>query len=781
MADFVTVRRALAYWFPSDPLRLLVAGLAAGVLLGLGTAPVAAQPTYVDGDDGAVAVMPESVDCDGTGTSAETSIADAVAGGATDIDVCGGTYAGESFTIDSAVDIRPVSGSGTVVITTSTTSGAPFVIDASDVTLRDLTVRHTGGGQGVNTVDIVSGTNVDLVDLSIARSNLDDTFRAINLGGNQSVRIENCTLTGGAIGDGKSTGDYEIIGNTIRGAGDEGIWVFPEGGDIVLRENVIETTADGDPTNDRRAISIYGATSLVLEKNELNATGAPLLLGDDIPVKTNAGTEALTTAEDLRALLGRNTINGQSPGKVTFLTKADGTTLHAADGGNHIVRTGVTNNPNPDGSGGSGGFAMSALQGAPEGGVIHLTGGASYNEGVTLASTSPSSSRQDKDVGFSTPTNTSATIADLTLDGAYTVSIPSGEIKISNSLTLGSGSSIEGAPLVLADGVSLTDNGLSSGALTATRMLSGGETEAFDGIGLTLTDDGSGSAPGSVTVTRVDGRPVTKGDGSIARYYHVAADTESGLDVDLTFAYDESELNGRSEADLSLFRSDDGGDSWAEIGISSSSTQENTLRQSLSSFSRFTAAASGATLPVELTRLEARADGDAAVLQWATAAETNNAGFRVQHKTNTGYETLAFVEGTGTTSQSSTYRYRATDLDYGPHTFRLQQVDRDGTTQLSDAVDVFLRPRAGVQVSKVYPNPVSSRGRLEITLSDPQDVTVKLYDALGRYVTTIHEGPLAGKSTHQMEVSAGGLANGTYFLRIRGESTQATRRLVVVK
>jgi hypothetical protein len=492
--------------------------------------------------------------------------------------------------------------------------------------------------------------------------------------------------------------------------------------------------------------------------------GAAFLLGDDIPILHNGTRSPMETASDLRDVLGRNTINGASPGRMTFVAQGDDGPLRTNADNVHIVRTGVTTVP---GSGGASTYKKSALQVAQNGDVIHLTDGATYSETITLT----------RNLGFATPG--SATVQSLDV-GTNAASL-SGEITVTNSLTLGSGSSIDGAPLVLADGVSLTDNGLSSGALTATRMLSGGETEAFDGIGLTLTDAGSGSAPGSVTVTRVDGRPVTKGDGSIARYYDVTADTETGLDVDLTFAYDESELNGRSESTLSLFRSDDSGDTWAEIGISASSEQENTLSQSLSSFSRFTAAASGATLPVELTRLEARADGDAAVLQWATAAETNNAGFRVQHKTDTGYNTLAFVDGTGTTSQSSTYRYRATDLDYGPHTFRLQQVDRDGTTQLSDAVDVFLRPRAGVQVSKVYPNPVSSRGRLEITLSDPQDVTVKLYDALGRYVTTIHEGPLAGKSTHQMEVSAGGLANGTYFLRIRGEGTQATRRLVVVK
>src|SRR5690606_29042521 len=86
--------------------------------------------------------------------------------------------------------------------------------------------------------------------------------------------------------------------------------------------------------------------------------------------------------------------------------------------------------------------------------------------------------------------------------------------------------------------------------------------------------------------------------------------------------------------------------------------------------------------PVQLASFTATRDGEAVVLRWTTASETNNAGFEVQLLENSKSEiqnwtTLAFVAGAGTTAEAQAYTYRAEGLAPGTHRFRLRQVDYD--------------------------------------------------------------------------------------------------------
>jgi hypothetical protein len=755
---------------------LVTVGLVATGLLG----PAKAQTTYVD-EDGTVAVEGNgTVDCDGTGTSAESSLKAAVDAGATDIDVCGGTYAGSGVRLDigtTGTRIEPVASAAPVVLDINASGAAPIQIDASDVMIRNIEVQHAGSGasDATSTIRVVGGDNTTLEGLTITRSSLTNTNAAIKPGGT-NLTVSNCDITGGPIGGG-AEGTYRVEGNTIRGTGDEGIWMTGVDEAYVLN-NTVERTDNGDASDDQKGIAVYGATSLTLEGNTIQVDGAAFLLGNDISILHDGSTTPLKTAADMRAVLGRNTVNGASPGKVTFVAQADGT-LRANEGDLHIVRTGVTNVP---GKGGAKTYEKSALQVAQNGDVVHLTDGNTYAESVTLSDSSPGSATQDTNVGFAAPASGSAALSDLTIDGAYTVPLPSGEVTVASSLTLGDGSTLDRGPIVLGSGVSFTDNGLASGSIKATRTVSGGQTSDFGGIGLTITDNGGGTPPGPVTVIRTDGDPVTMGDESIGRYYDVTAGTESGLNVDLTFGYDDPELGGREESNLALFRSDNAGSTWAEIPTDAVDANANTLTSdNLSSLSRFTAARTGAALPVELTAFAARPDGRAVVLEWTTASETNNAGFRVQRRTEAGFETIHEESGAGTATQSTTYRHRVSDLEYGTHTFRLQQVDRGGTTTLSDPVHVDLRMNGAFELSKVSPNPVSSRAQFDLVVQQSQNVTIDLYDALGWHVTTLHDERLPAEARHQFSVRAQDLSNGSYFVRVRGTHFEATRRLVVIK
>jgi len=193
----------------------------------------------------------------------------------------------------------------------------------------------------------------------------------------------------------------------------------------------------------------------------------------------------------------------------------------------------------------------------------------------------------------------------------------------------------------------------------------------------------------------------------------------------------------------------------------------------------------GSTLPVELTHMEAtKKDASTIHLTWTTASEANNAGFRVQRSASDteSWATLVFVEGAGTTSEVQRYRFTDTDLPYEGETFtyRLKQVDTDGSTQYSDPIEVERGAPSSVRLRSTFPNPVRTRATVRYELPEASDVTLALYDVLGRRVSTVVDGSQeAGRK--QVEVPTSSLSTGVHVVRLRVGQTVRTRKLVVVE
>jgi len=193
------------------------------------------------------------------------------------------------------------------------------------------------------------------------------------------------------------------------------------------------------------------------------------------------------------------------------------------------------------------------------------------------------------------------------------------------------------------------------------------------------------------------------------------------------------------------------------------------------------------SLPVEMAGFSAVRTGSSVELRWRTTSETNNAGFRVEHRPSgrSGWRERGFVQSKaagGTTTEGHSYRsVIEEDLGPGTHRFRLEQVDQDGSTHLSDPVNVSLGLDGPYEVSKAAPNPTSHRTTVDVAVKETQDITIALYDLLGRQLRVLHDGALAGETSHSFNVSAENLPDGTYFLRIRGDDFRTARRVVVTQ
>ncbi|MEM1268760.1 MAG: T9SS type A sorting domain-containing protein [Bacteroidota bacterium] len=189
-----------------------------------------------------------------------------------------------------------------------------------------------------------------------------------------------------------------------------------------------------------------------------------------------------------------------------------------------------------------------------------------------------------------------------------------------------------------------------------------------------------------------------------------------------------------------------------------------------------------APLPVELTAFDVTADEQGAVLRWETASEQDNAGFGVEHFTPaTGWTTLAFVEGAGTTSQRQTYRHQVSDLTPGAHRFRLRQLDFDGSHAYSQEVETTIEVPGTLALSAVHPNPFSETAHLHLSVPVEQKVSVDVFDLQGRQVASLFAGHLPANTRHTLRLDASRLTGGLYLIRAQGEAFTATQSVVVMK
>lgn len=101
----------------------------------------------------------------------------------------------------------------------------------------------------------------------------------------------------------------------------------------------------------------------------------------------------------------------------------------------------------------------------------------------------------------------------------------------------------------------------------------------------------------------------------------------------------------------------------------------------------------------------------------------------------------------------------------GTYTFALQRV-----------TDAEVGPQA-LELAEIAPNPVRSAATLAITRSAASPITVEVFDALGRLVSTPVAPQGAGRQIVRIETI--GWAPGVYHARVTARSQSATRRFVV--
>ncbi|HZW40471.1 MAG TPA: YCF48-related protein [Ignavibacteriaceae bacterium] len=187
-------------------------------------------------------------------------------------------------------------------------------------------------------------------------------------------------------------------------------------------------------------------------------------------------------------------------------------------------------------------------------------------------------------------------------------------------------------------------------------------------------------------------------------------------------------------------------------------------------------------LPVELSSFTASQSKNSVILNWQTATETNNKGFEVQRKSSSNeFISLAFVKGNGTITSPQSYSYSDNNISPVEYTYRLKQIDFDGTFEYSKEIEVKVNeiPKK-FSLEQNYPNPFNPSTTIKFSVPEEQLVEVKIFDVLGNEVAKVVKENFSPGS-YEREWDASKLSSGVYYLRMKAGDFSETKKMVLMK
>ncbi len=190
--------------------------------------------------------------------------------------------------------------------------------------------------------------------------------------------------------------------------------------------------------------------------------------------------------------------------------------------------------------------------------------------------------------------------------------------------------------------------------------------------------------------------------------------------------------------------------------------------------------------PVELTNFIAVSNGANVKLNWETASEKNNQGFEIERQLSSkqssagNWKKIGFVSGHGTTTEKNDYSYSDKNLSNGAYTYRLKQIDYDGSFEYSKQVEVQVNTITTFALDQNYPNPFNPTTNIKFRIANPGFVSLKVYDVLGNEISTlVNKQKDAG--SYQVKFDAGNIPSGVYLYQLKTNSEVISKKMMILK
>lgn len=234
---------------------------------------------------------------------------------------------------------------------------------------------------------------------------------------------------------------------------------------------------------------------------------------------------------------------------------------------------------------------------------------------------------------------------------------------------------------------------------------------------------------------------------------------------------------------ISGFNDSDNGDDWC-TGIALDGLNNVILSgysyNSVSSMDYATVKYEQQIVPVELTSFNVKYVANEVILNWITATEKNNLGFEVERKVYGSWESLGFVEGNGTSSQPKSYQFIDNNINSGNYTYRLKQIDFNGTFTYSNEVEIEIHAPVQFSLEQNYPNPFNPTTQIKYSTSEDGFVSLRVYNLLGQQVAELVN-RMVKSGNYNTTFDASSLASGIYYYKLQAGNNLLVKKMILIK
>lgn len=176
-------------------------------------------------------------------------------------------------------------------------------------------------------------------------------------------------------------------------------------------------------------------------------------------------------------------------------------------------------------------------------------------------------------------------------------------------------------------------------------------------------------------------------------------------------------------------------------------------------------------LPVNLVSFNAAKQNTNVLVSWTTSQETNTKQFVVERSINgRTWAPIATVNAAGNSNSTQTYSYTDMLPVKGINFYRIRIVDTDNKFTQSGTRTVLF---ASSDMVLITPNPAGSYINIYLGKNDNSVTRILMSDVNGKVVANV-------KTNEQVyQVNTASMAKGIYILKIVGENTTTTQKVVI--
>ena len=128
------------------------------------------------------------------------------------------------------------------------------------------------------------------------------------------------------------------------------------------------------------------------------------------------------------------------------------------------------------------------------------------------------------------------------------------------------------------------------------------------------------------------------------------------------------------------------------------------------------------------------------------------------------------------------YSFSDQKLSNGSYTYRLKQIDNDGSfTYYGNSEINIAELQKNLVLNDNYPNPFNPSTKISFTAAEADRTTLRIYNILGQQIATLFNQMTASGTKYQVTFNASSYPSGTYFARLESAGQSVVKKMLLSK